>query len=189
MEYRNFLQLLYCIRQYTNTFVLCRYQVCEHTGMCEQLSHESCASACREKGCVKLLPNFTHHRAAIKLEHRHRAAIKLEQSLSLPKRTRFSSPPPGCHQTRASTATSGTRCTGWKPGTSAFATTRLQMHRCFSRKSTIASCLVLVLGAATRKSAVAATLSCTLATCQQQVRLATTLKCNRKSHETSRMGQ
>lgn len=127
--------------------------------------------------------------AAIKLEHRHRAATKLEQSLSLPKRTRFSSPPPGCHQTRASTATSGTRCTGWKPGTSAFATTRLQIHRCFSRKSTIASCLVLVLGAVTRKSAVAATLSCTLATCQQQVRLATTLKCNRKSHETSRMGQ
>lgn len=183
------MQLLYCIRQYTNTFVLCRYQVCEHTGMCEQLSHESCASACREKGCVKLLPNFTHGTC-----HQTRTpppcCLQTRTiALSLPKRTRFSSPPPGCHQTRASTATSGTRCTGWKPGTSAFATTRLQMHRCFSRKSTIASCLVLVLGAATRKSAVAATLSCTLATCQQQVRLATTLKCNRKSHETSRMGQ
>ena len=69
MEYRNFLQLLYCIRQYTNTFVLCRYQVCEHTGMCEQLSHESCASACREKGCVKLLPNFTH--GVYVSHHRH----------------------------------------------------------------------------------------------------------------------
>lgn len=150
----------------------------------------------QRKRVRQVAPEF-HARVYVS-HHRHRCHQRTPPpcclqtrtiALSLPKRTRFSSPPPGCHQTRASTATSGTRCTGWKPGTSAFATTRLQMHRCFSRKSTIASCLVLVLGAATRKSAVAATLSCTLATCQQQVRLATTLKCNRKSHETSRMGQ